>query len=93
MKQIISIAYCLIVLSLTACSVSVDYTTLDFDATESAKTFELTVIGLVEWSIACDKSWVSINPDHDKVSQTVTVTVNRTGLDPGDYEALITIST
>ena len=89
LRKITGIIISLLLVSLTACSVSVDFTTLDFGSTETSKTFTLTIQGTVEWSINCNESWVTINPDTDQGQglDNINVTVDRTGLAIGDYEA------
>jgi len=95
LRKITGIIISLLLVSLTACSVSVDFKTLDFGSTETSKTFTLTIQVPVEWSINCNESWVTINPDKDQGQgiYNINVTVDRTGLALGDYEATLNIST
>ena len=74
-----------------ACSITVEETTLDFGSAETSKPLEITIQGILKWKIQCDEDWVTFSPDHGQTTQEVTVTVDRTGLPPGDYEALVTI--
>jgi len=92
-RKINHITWYLFLLFLSGCSVSLNTTTLDFGSTEITKSFIITVQGLVQWSISCNESWIKINPDHGKTTQTINVTVDRTGLSPGQYESLLNIST
>jgi hypothetical protein len=80
-----------LLLVLASCSITVEQTTLDFGSAGMSKTFEITIEGILKWKIQCDEDWVTLSPDHGQTTQTVTVTVDRTGLDPGEYEALVTI--
>jgi len=50
--------------------------------------------GLLDWSISDgDTAWLDQNPMAGQSnSQEITVSVNTTGLDPGAYEATITVS-
>jgi len=77
---------------LAGCSITVEQTTLDFGSTSLSKSLTITIEGKLKWTIECDKDWVSFYPDHGKTSRVINVTVDRTGLDPGNYEALLTIS-
>ena len=78
-------------LLLTACSITVEETPLDFGSAETSTTLAITVQGILKWKILCDEDWITFSPDHGQTTQAVTVTVDRTGLLPGDYEALVTI--
>ena len=78
-------------LLLAACSITVEETTLDFGSAETSKTLGITVQGILKWQILCDQDWITFSPDHGQTTQEVTVTVDRRGLPPGDYEALVTI--
>jgi hypothetical protein len=91
-KRIINIMLCLILLSLAGC-IFINPTTLDFDSDETTKTFTLTIIGDVGWSINYSESWLMVEPDSGQGTTTVNVTVNRAGLEDGSYEATLTIST
>ena len=85
----------LLLVLITGCAISVDTTTLDFGSDKATETFTLTVQGPVEWSVNCTETWVTINPDKGQGEGTysIDVTVERTGLTPGNYEAAINIST
>ncbi|MBW1855337.1 MAG: BACON domain-containing protein [Deltaproteobacteria bacterium] len=92
MKRIINIMICLILLSLSGC-IFINPTNLDFGTDETTKTFTLTVIGDVGWSINYSESWLMVEPDSGQGTTTINVTVNRTGLEDGSYEATLIIST
>ena len=92
MKRIINIMICLILLSLSGC-ILVEPKTLDFGSNETTKTFKLTVIGNVEWSITPSESWITVEPDSEQGTASINVTVDRTGLEEDSYEAILSIST
>jgi len=78
-------------LLLAGCSITVEPTTLDFGSEEMSKTVEITIQGMLKWTIQSDADWATVSPDHGQTTEEVTVAVDRTGLAPGDYEALLTI--
>ncbi len=92
MKRIINILICLILISITGC-IFINPTTLDFVSDETTKTFTLTVIGDVGWTINYSESWLTVEPASGQGTDTITVTVDRTGLEDDSYEATLTIST
>lgn len=92
MKRIINITICFLLLSLSGC-IFINPTTLDFGSDGTSKTFTLTVIGNVEWSITPIESWITVEPDSGQGTATINVTVDRTGLDDNTYEAILNIST
>jgi hypothetical protein len=106
MKNIIKLAACFLLLVFLSCSITVDMTTLDLGSTEVRKELTLAIEGNVEWNISYNKDWVTINPNNGQSTQPITpqsatittidqkvkVMVNRAGLNPGDYEATLTIS-
>ena len=71
-----------------------DIKILDFGSDKISQTYTLTVYGNTEWSVTSTESWVTVNPDKAQVggTYTINVSVDRTGLDPGSYEATLTIS-
>ena len=91
MKRIINIIICLILLSLAGC-IFINPKTLDFGSDETTKTFTLTVIGDVEWSINYSESWITVEPDSGQATTPINVTVSRTGLEDGSYEAILSIA-
>lgn len=93
MRTIKIILACLLIFS-AGCGVSVDTRTLDFGSDKTTETLTLTMKDDIEWSISCSESWLSVNPDQGTGEgvQTITVTVDRTGLDPGNYRAILNIS-
>ena len=90
-QKIISTITIGLFLLLAGCSITVEETTLDFGSTEMSKPLDITIEGVLQWQIQCDEEWVTFTPDHEQTTQEVTVTVDRTGLAPGDYETLVTI--
>ena len=95
LRKVTGIIISLLLVLIVGCAVSVDITTLDFGSTGTSKTFTITVQGPVKWSISCNESWVTINPDKDqgKGVYNINATVDRTGLAIGNYEATLNIST
>jgi len=70
---------------------------LDFGTTSTSKTFGVWNCGggTLSYSISDNQAWISVNPtsgsstgEHD----TITVTVNRSGLSPGHYTGTVTIN-
>jgi hypothetical protein len=73
---------------------------LDFGSTDVTQELTLTIKGNVQWEMSCDEAWVIINPDQGpstrqmtlrETSQQVQISVNRDGLEDGNYEATCTI--
>jgi hypothetical protein len=96
-QQILSIkvmqvmTVCLSILALSGC-VLVNPITLDFGSTETTKTFTLTLIGDFDWSITHSEDWIKVEPGSGQGTTSITVTVDRTGLENGYYEARLNIS-
>ncbi len=90
----IKTALSFLLLLLAGCALSVDTTTLDFGSDKTTETLTVTVQGAVEWSINRSETWVTVDPDNGQGDGThsITITVDRTGLTPGDYEATLNIS-
>ena len=95
LQRNITITVASFLLFLSGCALSVDTRVLDFGSDKTTETFTLTVQSPVEWSITCNKPWVSITPDSGQVEGThnITVTVERAGLKNGFYTARLHIST
>jgi subtilisin family serine protease len=73
-----------------------DTSSLDFGTSSTSKTFEVWNCGggTLSYTISDDRTWISVSPtsgsstgEHD----TITVTVNRSGLSPGHYTGTVTI--
>lgn len=65
---------------------------LDFGTTETDMTFRLRVAEGNSWTIESSKSWISFSPDSgDEGIYDIDVSVDRTGLYPADYEAILYI--
>ena len=92
LKIVIKLSALLLMIFLSGC-VIVNPPTLDFGSDETTMTFTITVNGNVEWSITPSESWITVDPDSGQDTTTVSVTVDRTGLDGGYYEGTLFIST
>jgi formylglycine-generating enzyme required for sulfatase activity len=71
--------------------------TLDFGSAENMLTFIISNAGTgtLSWTAAEDLTWLSLTPasgTSTSENDTVSVTIDRDGLDPGDYTGTITIS-
>ena len=67
-------------------------------ATPSDKTLLISNLGggIMDWSVSSDVEWLSLNPITDNSTEEaaeVTVAVDVSGINPGNYEGTITIST
>lgn len=73
---------------------SVSPTSLDFGAIQTQKTFNISNAGggTLTWSVSEDKTWLSVSPTSGTGHATLTVNVDRSGLNPGDYTAEIIVS-
>ena len=80
---------------------AVDKTALDFGSCETGDTFNITNEGdgTLTWTISIDyidgDGWITVVPtggDTTTETDTVTVTVDRAGLNPGDYAATLTVT-
>jgi hypothetical protein len=77
---------------------ALNVTSLDFGETATTKPFTIsnTATGTtLDWSVTENASWISVNPASGSItsnSASVTVTVDRTGLNPGNYTETITVS-
>ncbi len=73
---------------------SVYPTSLDFGATQTQKTFNISNAGggTLTWSVSEDKTWLSVSPTSGTEDATITVNVDRSGLSTGDYTADIIVS-
>jgi len=73
--------------------ISVDKTELHFTAAASEMSCILEVTGDVDWFIEKDEDWVTVDPEEGSTSRTITVSVDRTGLDQGTYKAVLQVVT
>ncbi|MDP8239170.1 MAG: choice-of-anchor D domain-containing protein [Candidatus Hatepunaea meridiana] len=76
---------------------SLSVSTLDFGSTDEEKTFTITNngAGRLTWTVTKDQDWLSVSPNSgETMSETdeVTVTVDRSGLSAGGFEAEISVS-
>ncbi len=71
---------------------------LNFGTTDTQRTLTITNSGgkTLDWQASKGQSWVNISPSIGSLasgkSQTITITINRTGLAPGNYSDTISIS-
>jgi len=84
-------------LTAVAPQLSVSVTSLDFGSTSSSLPFTIsnTGEGALEWSVSENSDWISVNPTSGNTTDnqsSVTVSVSRTGLDPGDFSETVTIT-
>lgn len=76
---------------------SVDVSSLDFGKDKTTLTFHISNIGKgsLNWEISVSKGWLTVNPQSGTItdeSQEVTVIVDRSGLSPGSYGGIISIT-
>jgi len=74
---------------------SINPTSLDFGTSATGKTFDISNAGsgVLSWSVSENESWItSVSPTGGTENGTVTVTVDRVGLSPGDYSGKVTVS-
>ncbi len=72
-------------------------TSLDFGSVETSKTFDITNCGTgtLTWNITVDSNWISVSPTSGSTTSetdVITVTLNRSGLNPGDYNGTVTVN-
>jgi len=84
-------------LSLVSPELSVSLTSLDFGSSSTSLPFTISNAGegTLDWTVSENSSWITINPTSGSATDnqsSVTVTVDRSGLNPGDYSESITIS-
>ena len=78
-------------------SIEVTPDSLDFDSTLTQMAFNITNTGSSElaWNVADNRDWISLNPTSGTVSNEidqVSVSIDRTDLDPGSYAGDITVT-
>ncbi len=71
--------------------------TLDFGVDHSERSFEITNggEGTITWSISDDQAWISLSPTSGGTTteeDLIAVTVDRSGLSPGDYSGVIAVA-
>jgi hypothetical protein len=73
---------------------SVSPSTLSFGSSTNQKSFIIANIGggTLNWSVSCNQPWLSVSPSSGSGNATVMVSADRNGLNSGNYEASITIS-
>ncbi|MFQ6092808.1 MAG: FG-GAP-like repeat-containing protein, partial [bacterium] len=75
----------------------VDPVTLDFGASRTTGTFNITNCGTgtLTWSITADRSWITLDPPSGSTTteaDQIVVAVDRTQLGPGDYTGAVNIT-
>lgn len=99
MRRLVNPTAVLLSLFLVSCICAVNPKELYFDASETTKTFTLWVPGGVQeptgWSIDANVDWATVEPimGNNYGDNTIYVTVDRTGLEPGDYSGRLCINT
>ena len=78
-------------------TLSVSTLDLDFGSSETDLTFTISNIGeaTMDWEINTDETWLSVTPENGSVTtsvETLTASVDRTGLSAGDYTGSFFIS-
>jgi hypothetical protein len=75
-------------------ALSLSKNTLDFDTTKTQLSFNVDNggSGSLNWVASSNQSWISMMPSAGSNSGTVNVTVNRSGLTPGNYSGTVTVS-
>lgn len=75
-------------------SLSVSVSNLDFGGSHHTLAFQISNTGERElkWDAVADQFWIGVDPSSGSNDDTVTVTVVRSGLDPGAYMGKIDIT-
>ena len=78
-------------------ALSVSVASLDFGAGNATDSFDITNpgTGTLTWTIAPGATWITVTPESGSTTDeadTIQIDVDRNGLDPGDYDALVTVS-
>ena len=75
-------------------TLSVSPTTLDFGCTETQKSFNISNsgCGTLTWNVSESLSWVSVSKTSGSNNDTINVTVDRSGLDPGHHNGSISVT-
>jgi hypothetical protein len=73
---------------------SVSPSSLDFDSTKTQQSISInnTGSGSLAWSVSSNQNWMTINPASGTNTGTVNVVLNRSGLSPGDYSGIVTLT-
>lgn len=77
---------------------SVSATSINFETTDSVKTFKINNIGTgaLSWSVSEELHWLTASPQSGETTtetDSTTLTVNRENLAPGSYNGIITLIT
>ncbi|MBD3336844.1 MAG: hypothetical protein GF355_15130 [Candidatus Eisenbacteria bacterium] len=76
-------------------SLNTDLIQFGCDTNERTFTISNGGSGTLRWTVAGDQPWITADPDTGSTAEEtdeITVTVDRTGMDPGDYSGVITVS-
>lgn len=80
-------------------SISIEVTpdSLDFDSTMTRRTFNINNTGSSEvtWNVGDNRDWITSDPTGGSITtetDQVNVDISRSGLDPGDYAGVITVT-
>jgi hypothetical protein len=78
----------------TVPTLALSTTTLDFDSSQTVKTFTISNSGsgTLNWTAAGNQTWMTVNPESGTDQSTVNVTVNRGSLSYGSYSGIVTIN-
>jgi hypothetical protein len=74
-------------------TLSLSTTHLDFDSTQTQKSFVISNqgSGTLNWNVAGNQNWMTVNPQSGTNQGTVNVTISRSGLSNGSYSGIVTI--
>ncbi len=86
------IAVKMVVLAIPSLALSTN--TVDFDSTKTQLSFNVfnAGSGTLSWSANSNQSWISLSNQSGTNLGTINVTINKTGLNPGNYSGLISIN-
>jgi len=75
-------------------SLSLSTNSLDFDSTKNLLSFTVSNsgTGTLNWTASGNQNWMTVQPQNGINGGTVNVTINKTGLSPGDYSGSVTLS-
>jgi hypothetical protein len=73
---------------------AVSPTSLDFGTSDTGKSFNIANAGggTLTWSLSSNQAWLTATPTSGSGNAAITVNVNRSGLNSGNYTGIITVS-